>query len=380
MSDSMRFLLFTAIPVAQDVLLAALLVRGLVLQNARKADMNAGLVSLSPLLLWGSFIPVCILSLPVTLFCPEDMSPGVWYLFEVMILAEIIMMLAFCNETVTYDNESFTRSNLFGVKRTYDYSEITGLSRRGGDTILRCGRQRIRLDAIAYGSGDFIIFADKAYLRRFGRGIPIVKSRWDPMNGNLDTPWLYLFLYVFLLMASVVMIILAVSGLRPVNDQTPADVVQLRTSFQSWERVKKECGTLILHAEGYEKPFTLSWLSGFEVPVPEPEALCSGADYILMVREGEEDYQIYALSTDKHRPIITALDHNTAYRNTQFSACIFLVIAGVLCFVFSVFGIVVGRHPDRFSPWVRGWFYKPAAWTSPTGEYARASARRRPGK
>ena len=87
------------------------------------------------------------------------------------------MMLAYCNETVTYDDTTFTASNLLGIKHTYDYGEITGISRRGDDTFLWCGRRKIRLDTISFGDDELVAFADKEYFKRYKKHIPIHKRQ-----------------------------------------------------------------------------------------------------------------------------------------------------------------------------------------------------------
>ena len=218
MPDTVKFVLFSAVPIIQDVFLILLFIRGMVLCKNRKDTQYDRLVSLSPVLLWVGAVCGGMLSVPVTLFGADDIPSGVWYIFEVVVLACIAMMLAYCNETVTYDESRFEKSNLFGIKHSYDYGEITGISRKGGDTILRCGRRRIRLDTMTLGSSEFVAHADKAYIMRHKKHLPVYKSKKDPMNGNLDTPWLYLFISGFTLIASIGMIILPGFVLRPADD------------------------------------------------------------------------------------------------------------------------------------------------------------------
>lgn len=363
--DIVKFILFSVVPIIQDMLLVLLFFRGMVLRQKRKDSRYDLLVSLRPVLLWAGAVCGGMLSVPVTLLGPDDMSSGVWVLFEVVVLACIAMMLAYCNETVTYDKSEFHTRNLFGIERSYDYGEITGISRKGGDTVLRCGRRRIRLDSMSFGGNEFVAYADKAYFRQYKRYIPVFKPKKDPLNGNLDTPWLYLVVYVFILAGGIFMSILSVSGLRPAKDELPADAVELRTVFSSYERTKKDSGTLVLYAPGYDKPFSISWLSGYRDHAPDPDTLCNGEDYILSVREGKQEYWIHAISTADHRSILSAYDCNTAYRNTQYVACILLLLIAMPSFTFGLFGILVGRHPERYSRRFRRLFYKDSAWVSP---------------
>ena len=363
--DIVKFVLFSVVPIIQDMLLVLLFVRGMALRQKRKDTRYDLLVSLRPVLLWVGAVCGGVLSVPVTLFGLDDMSSGVWVLFEVVVLACIAMLLAYCNETVTYDKLGFHARNIIGIERSYDYGEITGISRKGDDTVLRCGRRRIRLDAMSFGGDKFVAYADKAYFRQYKRYIPVFKPKKDPLNGNLDTPWLYLVVYVFILAGGILMSILSVSVLRPAKDELPADAVELRTAFSSYEHTKKDSGTLVLYAPGYDKPFSISWLSGYRDHAPDPDTLCNGEDYILSVREGKQEYWIHAISTADHRSILSAYDCNTAYRNTQYVACILLLLIAMPAFTLTgLFGILVGRHPERYSRRFRRLFYKDSAWVS----------------
>ena len=96
--------------------------------------------------------------------------------------------------------------------------------------------------------------------------------------------------------------------------------------------------------------------------------MCCGELYTLTVKEGTKAYFIYEIAGPDQQMIISALDSNTAYRNGNITASVFLTIFAVLCFSFSVLGILVGRHPESYSPRFRRAFYKDSAWTRSTAE------------
>ena len=362
-----KMLLFTALPILQDLLFVFLAVRGLVLLRRRAAGRSF-LVSLSPWLLWAGLICGGILSVPVTLFTPADMPAGVWWILEAGVLVCLAMMMAFCNETIRYDDSSFTASSFLGIKHSYSYSQITGI-RRSGDIFLYCGRRRIRLDTIALNRDDFVQYADRARRRQCGAGIPLHPRRRDPMNGNLDTPWLYLIIYLLLFVgAGFFIFLISYSVFKPADDSLPDDAAEIRASFSSWDLTQKAGGTLILQSPDHEKPFSLSWLSGYEKPVPGGAELCSGQLYTLTVKEGTKAFFIYEIVGPDQQLIISALDSNTAYRNVSFTASVFLAVFSALCIAFSVLGILVGRHPESYSPRFRRAFYKDSAWTRSTAE------------
>ncbi len=356
--------LFSVVPIVQDVLIVLLFIRGLLLRKKREQLKHYRLVSLSPILLWTGAICGGVLSVPVTLLGLNGTPDAVWYLFEFTVLVCIVMLLVYLNSTVTYDEKGFTASNLFGIKRTYGYDRITGILRSGGGTVLRCGRRSIRFDEAHIGSGSFILFADHALRKERGSGLPVLKRKKDPMNGNLDTPWLHLTIYLAIIAASIFIFILALHVLRPADGSLPADAREVRTAFSSYEVNEDTYGTIVLHAPDYEKPFSITYLSGYKDRAPDPEALCSGEEYILSVREGRDEYWIYAVSTADNRSVISAYDRNSAYRSTQYAACVILIVMMCVFTFLAIVGIVVGRHPERFSPGFRRLFYKDWAWSS----------------
>ena len=163
MIDEVKIFIFTVIPIIQDALLVFLFFWGLHLKMKRKTVKQPRFISLHPVLLWVGAVCGGILSIPVTLVGANEMPSGVWYLFEACILGCIIMMLAYCNNTITYDETRFEVSGLFGKKRTYEYREITRIFHKGDDAILCCGRERIRVDAMFIDGTEFISYADKMY-------------------------------------------------------------------------------------------------------------------------------------------------------------------------------------------------------------------------
>ncbi|MBQ6274766.1 MAG: hypothetical protein IJK63_11165 [Oscillospiraceae bacterium] len=193
------------------------------------------------------------------------------------------------------------------------------------------------------------------------------------MNGNLDAPWFYLFLSVFTFIVSLCLLILACSVLMPADDSVPGNAFEIQTSFSFFH---KTGDAISLYAPGYKKPFAISWLSGYEVPLPDPSLLCKGDIYRVVVVEARSQYAICSVATADMGQIISAYDRNTAYRNTQFIPCICVIIMCAGFAVLSIFMILVGRYPEHFPGWFRDMFYNSKAWTSPAGTYDKAYYRR----
>ena len=129
MTQNILFYGLRILPIVQDILLIILAARGFRLRRERGKTNASGLVSLSEMLLWVGCIVGSILSVPITLFTPQDMQNGVWWIFELAVLVCLAMLLAYCNDTIRYNAAGFEASTLFGRKRRYSYGQISAFSR-----------------------------------------------------------------------------------------------------------------------------------------------------------------------------------------------------------------------------------------------------------
>ncbi len=112
MLKALTYVLIPFISIMQDVILCILVAYGLLTQRRRRLFEPKCYVAMSPLFFVIATFCSAILSLPVTLFGPEDLDVGIWWIFEGCILAGIIILLAYCNETIIYDSCKFEVSNI----------------------------------------------------------------------------------------------------------------------------------------------------------------------------------------------------------------------------------------------------------------------------
>ena len=368
MTQSILFYGLRIMPVVQDILLIILAARGFRLRRERGKTNASELVSLSEMLLWVGCIVGSILSVPITLFTPQNMQNGVWWIFELAVLVCLAMLLAYCNDTIQYDAAGFEASTLFGRKRRYSYGQISAFSRSLGDVLLHCEGKRIRLDAMAENRDTFLDYADKAHRRETGKNIPFLKPTHDPMNGNIENPWLHFIIQLCIGLCGVAMAAQGILGMLPPSGKIAENTAEYFTSFSSCEYSKECDGTLILKAPDYEKPFHLEWLDGYEIPLPSPDELTDGTFYRVAARATKQNYSIYAVYRADGTPTIRAFDRNTAYKNTQRGASFVFLIGGFLGILGFVLGILVGRHPENYPAFVRELFYKDYVWISKNGK------------
>ena len=93
MTQNILFYGLRILPIVQDILLIILAARGFRLHRERAKTNASGFVSLNGMLLWIGCIVDSILSVPITLFTPQDMQNGVWWIFELAVLVCLAMLL-----------------------------------------------------------------------------------------------------------------------------------------------------------------------------------------------------------------------------------------------------------------------------------------------
>ncbi|MBQ9543847.1 MAG: hypothetical protein IJV00_01815 [Clostridia bacterium] len=374
MSDSLSFVLFTIVPAIQLVVFGVLVYRGFALRGER-AERTArakasfipdGLVYLDPIALYAGTAAGGVFGTILLVFRDSlELWPRIG--FEIFFLAGLLLIIAYCSDMLVYDESGFEKRTLLGKKTKYSYDLITAARCCDTYVVVVCGKNKIKLDRLMIGRSAFFLYACKQHKRIMKRGIPLWKpSGFSPLAG-VETPWLFFIVYSFLFVLSVlVFIILPITVLVPADGITPPDAQTISTSFSSYERTKADGGTFRFFASGYDKPFCLMWLSGFEVPVPDPEELCGTDVFTVVCHETAKYYSIYSFSSSDGAEMVSVLDSQKAYKNDQRFACILLIIAGVICSVFFAFAFPVRRRPERYPVWFRRWYYKDRvlSWTA----------------
>ena len=112
----------------------------------------------------------------------------------------LIGILAWLLFRVVYDTEGFTLQTIFSPPRRHLFCDLWGIEKKQ-QLYLERGKLRLYRTK-AYAS--FLEAAQKGYQRTHnGKQIPQVHSfriphRWDPFNGNVQEPMMYVFLYALL--------------------------------------------------------------------------------------------------------------------------------------------------------------------------------------
>ena len=296
-----------------------------------------------------------IMAIP-TVICAINGSGGT-IAFSIFTIGCHSLTIAYLNCVIWYDEKGFAARNFLGIRRQCTFAEVEGL-RTGKDQWLYFQGHRILLDEMAIGSKKFISMVKKGYsaahdgrmlmeTANFGR-------RKDPMNGNIQNPWLYFCIWIGMMLLCGGMVVFGVFSMMAM----PASIEELsfhQMSFTDWN---KEDDELRLTVPGREEAVRIFAYRGYGDLLPSPEELCSGETFTV----GLDGHYIESLTGADGTVYITPELVWQNYHKTQdifLAIMMVLFIAGI---VFSAVGIDVARHPERYGRKFKRAFYQDYLW------------------
>lgn len=305
-----------------------------------------------------------ILCIP-TVLCALDKN-WTFLFFGAAVLGCDCMMIAYLNCVIRYDSKGFFARNFFGIKRECSYANVEGIrfSRKhktvvsskpaGWDRRVYFQGHWILIDEISRGGEDFIKALNQGYQKATGQLVPestSIKRKWDPMNGHLDYPWEYFILWAVMGLFFVALPVLIFVAMTIETD--PADVVIHHVQFCSYKEA--DDGSLMLYADGEEKPFKIHFYWYYDDKLPSPEALCGG--WYSVGVEGNNRY-VKSLTREDGTQYITLETEHQVRREGLKNSFWFLCIVAPLGVYFCYLAIAVARNPERYSDRVRRLFYQ----------------------
>ena len=148
---------------------------------------KAGKVVLSKAILVIGIIEIIVFTVPVVLTL-SGKSIAMTLSLMLFTVPGWLMVLGYLNCRVYYDERGFVSKNIFGKKRRYNYSEITGIRINENDSYIYVGKKKILIDKFAVGGNDFIKYARDKYYNIYRKGIPAEPpNKKDIFNGNIKT-------------------------------------------------------------------------------------------------------------------------------------------------------------------------------------------------
>lgn len=166
----------------------------------------------------------------------KEIIPAV--IFSILALLGIFLIIGYFNQRIYYSADKFVSSNLWGVKRTYSYGDISGIMGYGRNTDVKIyiGDKKIAIDRMAVGKKEFIEFALKRHRELKHKNIPLLRAakKEDLFNGNIANPGEFIAVYIIIAIGAALLFgIMLFVEFRP---QTPETDLRYSTvAFNSCE-------------------------------------------------------------------------------------------------------------------------------------------------
>lgn len=283
-------------------------------------------------------------------------------MFGVFSLLGIIMIIAWKNCSVIYNDTGFTQKTFFGIKRHFTYDQVTAYSGKlnCSDIRIYTGGKRVFIDKIAVGRDEFFSLLKKKYRTMHdGKAIPVKKNnRFDIFNGHVERPGEFICVYLLFIIFEISMIILVFCNTwMPVSEQNTEQYTQV---FSHCEKngndlllfpangsdyyVIGDCDKYMDNAESFislgdgDNEFVV-WAKYCE---PKQD---SSYYEVCNISLGEDTYYSFADATDRNRM-------NSMWCILLFGAIFLMSCAAIVA------SVVIGRNPKKFSSKVVRFFFK----------------------
>lgn len=314
-----------------------------------------GVVSLSPIVLLIGIICDIVFSI-FAILSIIDKSYWTAMAFVFFILLGLHSIIAFINYRIYYEPNQFTYKNFFGVKRTYKYSEITGIKYGASDTIIYVGKKKILVDSMADGGKDFL----KLVNSKTGQSVKGVKEKL--FNDNVHNSGEFIFAYSIVPIFIIgCMIFINVLG-KPLKLE---DLNHITTQITNYKEITNEDGdtNLELSLEGYNPTFVIYFYQeDMENFSQFKSAVSSGVDFNIYFDKSVEDFENTGSGVD----MLTDIDGNTYLsldttnardREGLITVNILMSILLVAMIIFMLIAFYIMSHADRFPNAIK-WFVK----------------------
>jgi len=313
-----------------------------------KAGGEHSVVLPKPVLIIGIIGNAAFLLLSLFVVLSQSLSIGAIVLCAFSALCSCLI-IAFINCRITYNDDFFEAKNFWGVKRTYAFKEISGISGKTGDVIFSIGKKTVRVDGLARGKYEFIAHAKKQYRKTHnGLAIPEIRRKTDIFNGNVENPGEFIFFYILIgLICIGTIIFLALVSRPPAEDD-------FKYAQLSFIRHETEDDDLLLYAEG----------ENMHYDIPAYEQLLTPADAFLAAARAEESFSVsyvvydeadepynglYSIADSEGRVYLSAEAVQDWRWGGAWAIYLLLGVLGLVWLAFTFVSIYVGRNPHKFS-------------------------------
>lgn len=271
----------------------------------------------------------------------------------------LLLFFIYLNCRITYDDNGFTVKNLFGVKKSYTYDEITSLREDMSEDVLFVGERKISVERITVGGFAFIAFAKKKYRQlHSGQGIPKAKrSKLDLFNGNIYDAESFLLVYVILGILVIVCLILALYFTFGTT-YSPENTVKQQVLFSSFADEGDEIVLTSKDEEIYKIRFFDDAFDASAI-----EQICNGKTtttvYVEAISPDDEEPYFFVSAIEHHSNYLLSFEQTNAWHRKEYAPLIPITVVLLLLFASAIVGsVIVGRNPRKYKKWVVRLFFK----------------------
>ena len=292
----------------------------------------------------------------ITAFSDESIwIPLIFFAFSSL---GLFLFFIYLNCRITYDDNGFTVKNLFGVKKSYTYDEITNLREDMSEDVLFVGGRKISVERISVGGFEFIAFAKKKYKQlHSGQGIPKAKrSKLDLFNGNIRDAESFLLVYVILGILVIVCLIFALYF--TFTTYSPENTVKQEVLFSSFADEGDEIVLTSKDGEIYKIRFFDDAFDASAI-----EKICNGKTtmtvYVEEISPDDEEPYFFVYAIARHNNYLLSFDQTNAWNRKEYAPLIPITVVLLLLFASAIVGsVIVGRNPKKYKKWVVRLFFK----------------------
>lgn len=275
----------------------------------------------------------------------------------IFILLGLSVVVAYINCKIYYEPTQFTYKNFFGIKHTYQYSEITGIKYGTSDTIIYVGKKKILVDNLS-NSDNFLRLVNAK--TRNNKNFTLAKEKL--FNDNVYNPIELIFGYalvpIFIIGSMLFINILD----KPIKLD---DLNYITTQIIDYKPFIDEDGNnnILLSTNGYPKDIIIyTYDELIQNFLQFESAVSSGIEFNIYFDKSVKSFESSGTGVDMlsdiNGNIYISLDSmNAREKNNLNTLNIMLSILLVAMIIFMLIAFFVISHADRFPNAIK-WFVK----------------------
>lgn len=257
-----------------------------------------------------------------------------------------VLVIAYMNTKITYDDTTFTYRDFFGRTSRYDYADITSLDVNTMDVTIRVGKKKISVEMISIGFEDFLSKVNKGYRHHHKKSIPPIEKEKDLFHGHIKDTEGFIFAFILVGVVCIAFIVLCFHMTFSGNDESTTELRE--TVFISY---RYDDNDLMLQAtDGLEYE-----VRDFDeqTDIESITSLCDSGEAVSVYckkvnpKNGDDYYNAKAIRLGDDF-ILTFDETNRLTRNANMPLIPVSIGFLILWVIFCILSVIVGRNPEKY--------------------------------